>query len=109
MPVMLQKGQTGTLRFIAGMAGLDESTITNVQWQPQGGQNAVKFHSPDKVEGLAPGIAAYKCSVTMGPGEKAVYSFEVECMVPGPPPTIKMIPVGLDVDVTSPPPQGVRQ
>jgi hypothetical protein len=94
---MIAQGASGTLKFEATSAGLDPAVVTSTAWAPQGGQSAVKFTPPDKVEGLSAGSLKMKCTVTMGPGEKAVYDFTVDCYVPVPPQSgpPKTVPVSI--------------
>lgn len=103
MPAYIAVGQKGTLRFIAEQAGLPQSEITGVTWQPQGSQQAVKFSPPDQVEGMAAGTSAYKASVTMKtPGEKYSFPFDVTCTAPvGASPI--MTPVAIDIAPPTPP------
>ena len=96
-------GQSGQLKFEPPMAGLDPAVVASVSWQPQGGQQAVRFTPPDKVEGLAAGVGQYKVTVTMTtPGEKVTYAFTVDCFAPGPATMPPMTPVS--ITLTPPPP-----
>lgn len=103
MPAYIAVGQKGTLRFIAEQAGLPQSEITSVSWQPQGSQQAVKFSPPDQVEGVAVGTSPYKASVTMkAAGEKYSFPFDVTCTAPAGTAPI-MTPVAIDLAVPTPP------
>jgi hypothetical protein len=79
----IAQGQTGTLTFAPDRVGLTPDQVASVSWQPQGGQQAIKFTPPDKIEGLQPGKGAYKVTATMSaPGEKLSWAFEVLCTAP---------------------------
>jgi hypothetical protein len=101
MPVFIAVGQTGTLRFIADMAGLDPAVIQSQQWQLQGTPASLKFTAPDKVEGLAEGTANMRVQVTSqipgSPQERQTYRFEVQTVPAGPPTPPKMVPVAIDI------------
>jgi hypothetical protein len=104
MPVMIQVGQTGTLRFLPSQAGLDEALVSGVAWQLQGTPASLRFTPPDHVEGLAAGTANMRCAVTMvGGTDRQTYRFEVETVPAGPPQPPKMVPVALDVNMPSTP------
>jgi hypothetical protein len=103
MPVFLQVGQVGTLRFLPSQAGLDPALVASASWQPQGSQQHVRFTPPDQVEGISAGTADYKVTVTMTtPGEKVTYAFTATCNPAGPPAPPKMDPVAIDITVTPP-------
>ena len=76
-----------------------------MSWQPQGGQQHVRFHPPDQVEGVSAGTGEGKCTVSMTtPGDKMTYPFTVQCVPAGPPAPPRMEPVAIDVAVTPPAP-----
>ena len=103
MPAFITVGATGTLRFLPSQAGLDPALIASVSWQPQGGQQHVKFSPPDQVEGISPGTGQGKCTVSMTtPGDKMTYDFTVQCNPAGPPAPPRMEPVAIDVAMTPP-------
>lgn len=107
MPVSIQVGQSGTLRFMPESAGLDPALVSNVSWQPQGSQQHVKFHPPDQVEGLSVGTGSYRALVTLqAANEKYTFPFDVQCNAPttGPP---VMTPVTIDL-VPTPMPTGAQ-
>ena len=106
MPAFITVGQKGTLRFLASQAGLDQDNVASVSWQPQGGQQHVKFSPPDQVEGLSPGTGEGRCTVSMTapPGEKMTYPFTVQCNPAGPPAPPRMEPVAIDIAAPVTPP-----
>ena len=112
MPMPLQVGQKGTLKFEAAMAGFDPEQITDIKWSQQGSPQAVKFTQPDQVEGVAVGSGSFKCSVTQKPEaggqpQHSTYNFTVECVDMSAP--AKMVPVSISAEPPSaPPPPGAR-
>jgi hypothetical protein len=98
VPVVIQVGQTGTLRFLPTQAGLDPALVATVVWQLQGTPPSLTFTAPDRIEGIAEGMANMRCAVTMvGGSDRLTYRFEVQTTPSGLPAPPKVIPVALDI------------
>jgi hypothetical protein len=99
-PLPLRVGQTGTLTFMPTMCAVDPARVTKARWAPVGqDQTKVKWTTPAKVDGIAPGTRTFRVAVTCAPlttgdpEETLTYEFVVACLTAGAQPVDAIVPI----------------